>query len=129
MGVKFKRIYDPPTRGDGVRILVDGLWPRGWKKDDAAFDLWLKEIAPSAALRQWFGHRPERWAAFRERYFRELDDNPRTVSTLRAACRRNKTVTLLYAARDVKHNHAAALAEYLSGETRGGRRRARKPRH
>lgn len=135
ISIKIKRIYDPPARGDGVRILVDRLWPRGLKKADAAFDLWLKEIAPSADLRRWFGHRPERWETFRERYFRELDRNPEALAALHAAWKRNSNLTLLYAARDVSHNDAVALADYLRTGERGktnrraslaGRRRTRR---
>lgn len=116
MKIKTKRIYDPVARGDGVRVLVDRLWPRGLNKSDAKFDFWLKEIAPSAALRKWFGHRPDRWAEFRNRYFRELDRNPQTRAELRAARKRNKSLTLLYAAHDSKCNHAVALSEYLFAE-------------
>jgi len=116
MRIKLKRVYDPPARGDGVRVLVDRLWPRGLKKDDARFGLWLKEIAPSTALRQWFAHRPDRWTEFRERYFCELDRNPRALAALRTARKRNKSLTLLYAAHDTERNHAVALADYLSTE-------------
>lgn len=120
MRIKPKRIYDPPARGDGVRVLVDRLWPRGLKKDDAKFDLWLKEIAPSTPLRKWFAHRPDRWSEFRERYFRELDHNPGALAVLRAARKRNKSLTLLYAAHDTECNHAVALADYLSAEMKRG---------
>lgn len=120
MRIKVKRVYDPPARGDGVRVLVDRLWPRGLKKDDAKFDLWLKEIAPSTTLRKWFAHRPDRWAEFRERYFHELDRNPRARAALRAARKRNKSLTLLYAAHDTERNHAVALADHLSAEMKRG---------
>lgn len=127
MRIKPKRVYDPPARGDGVRVLVDRHWPRGLKKTDAVFDLWLKVIAPSTPLRQWFAHRPDRWVEFRERYFRELDHNSRALATLRAARKRNKSLTLLYAAHDTECNHAVALADYLSAKMkRGASNRARR---
>lgn len=127
MRIKPKRVYDPPTRGDGIRVLVDRLWPRGLKKSDVVFDLWLKEIAPSTPLRRWFAHRPDRWTEFRKRYFHELDRNPRALAALRAARKRNKSLTLLYAAHDTECNHAVALADYLSAEMkRGAGSRARR---
>ena len=113
MAVKLKRVYEPPQRDDGYRILVDRLWPRGIAKEKAGFDLWLKEIAPSDALRKWFGHDPTRWARFRERYFRELDKSIEAVAELRRHVRKG-TVTLLYAAKDEQFNNARALKEYLA---------------
>ncbi|UDL91779.1 DUF488 domain-containing protein [Mesorhizobium sp. PAMC28654] len=107
-----KRIYVPPASDDGQRVLVDRIWPRGVSKEDAALTLWLKEIAPSDELRKWFGHDPERWAEFRERYRVELDGNGEVVAELRNLLRHGK-VTLLYGAHDEAHNNAAALAEYL----------------
>ena len=114
--IRTKRIYDPPARDDGLRILVDRLWPRGLKKEDAIIDIWLKEIAPSDGLRRWFGHRPERWEEFRERYGRELDQNPEALAKLRAARTPHRNLTLLYAARDAEHNQAVVLAERLRGK-------------
>lgn len=113
MAIKLKRAYEPAKRGDGFRILVDRLWPRGVSKDAAEIDLWLKEIAPSPKLRKWFGHDPAKWTAFRERYFRELDEHPDAVDQIHAQARR-RTITLVYGARDEEHNHALALKDYLN---------------
>ena len=118
MDVKLKRAYDPPEAGDGTRILVDRLWPRGVSRDAAAIDLWLKEIAPSTALRKWFGHDPVKWPRFRERYFAELDGNPGAVEKLREEIRRGP-VTLVYGAKDRERNDAVALEEYLKTRSRG----------
>ena len=107
-----KRIYEPPAAEDGQRVLVDRIWPRGVSKEHAALTLWLKEIAPSDALRKWFGHEPERWAEFRERYGAELDGNGEAVAQLRGLLSKGK-VTLLYGAHDETHNNAVALAEYI----------------
>jgi uncharacterized protein YeaO (DUF488 family) len=112
MTIALKRIYEPVSRTDGMRILVDRLWPRGVKKDDAKIDLWLKDVAPSTALRQWFGHTPERWDKFRERYLAELSKNE-AVAQLRQLAKTTKRVTLLYAARDEEHNEAVVLADLL----------------
>ncbi len=106
--IKIKRVYEPAQRGDGYRVLVDRLWPRGLSKDKAEVDLWLKEVAPSPALRTWFGHKPERFAEFSKKYRAELKANP-AVEELRALVRKHKTVTLLYGARDTEHNHAVVL--------------------
>lgn len=113
MVIKLKRAYEVPESGDGFRILVDRLWPRGVSKDSARIDLWLKEIAPSAVLRKWFGHDPSKWTEFRKRYFRELDNNPKAVDQLREQARRG-LVTLVYGAKDQEHNDAVALKEYLA---------------
>ena len=112
--VSVKRVYEPPAKADGQRVLVDRIWPRGIAKTDAALTLWLKDIAPSDELRQWFGHDPERWAEFRKRYSAELDANDKAVAELRGLFRRGK-VTLLYGAHDAAHNNAVALAEYVQG--------------
>lgn len=111
--ITIRRCYDPPGRNEGQRILVDRIWPRGVRREDLAPDLWLKEIAPSAELRRWFGHDPEKWDAFRHRYFAELDGNPHAVARLRDRIATGP-VTLLYAARDEAHNNAVALRDYLS---------------
>ena len=111
--LRLKRAYEPAAEGDGRRVLVDRIWPRGVSKDEARIDLWLKEVAPSTALRQWFGHKPERWAEFRKRYRHELDNNGDAVAKLRALARRG-AVTLLYAARDTEHNQAVVLADFLA---------------
>ncbi|TPI21984.1 DUF488 domain-containing protein [Mesorhizobium sp. B4-1-1] len=110
--IAVKRVYEPPAKADGQRVLVDRLWPRGIAKKDAALTLWLKEIAPSDELRKWFGHEPERWPEFQKRYRAELDGNGDAVTELRALLGRGK-VTLLYGAHDEAHNNAVALAGYL----------------
>ncbi len=110
--LKLKRAYEPPARGDGVRILVDRLWPRGLQKDGAALDDWIKEIAPSPELRKWFGHDPERWGEFRRRYAAELRGSAEALERIRALARR-RPVTLIYAARDEAHNHALVLRDTL----------------
>ncbi|KPL82294.1 uroporphyrin-III methyltransferase [Thermanaerothrix daxensis] len=112
MEIRVKRVYAPATAEDGVRILVDRVWPRGMTREALHADLWLKEVAPSTALRQWFGHAPARWEAFKNRYFAELDANPQPVEHLLALAREQR-VTLLFAARDEAHNQAVALREYL----------------
>jgi uncharacterized protein YeaO (DUF488 family) len=110
--LRLKRAYDPPSADDGLRILVDRLWPRGLRRDQAALDAWLPEVAPSPALRRWFGHAPERWTEFVRRYTEELDAQPSAARALAARVRR-RTATLIYAARDPEHNHALALRRYL----------------
>ena len=100
------------VHGDGYRVLVDRLWPRGISKEKASWDEWLKNIAPSTALRQWFAHDPVRWDAFRKKYDEELDGNGEAVSHLLRLARKGK-VTLLYSARNTEHNEAAALRDYL----------------
>lgn len=117
--INIKRIYDEPADGDGQRILVDRLWPRGVSKERAAIDLWLKEIAPSPELRVWFNHQPERFAEFRQKYLDELAENP-AVTTLQTKQTEGGNVTLLYAAKDPKINHAAVLKEYLEQGTPSG---------
>jgi uncharacterized protein YeaO (DUF488 family) len=112
MKLQIKRAYDAPEKFDGARILVDRLWPRGLSRERAAVNLWLKEIAPSTELRQWYAHEPGRWPEFRRRYFAELDGNPEAVAELRAAIGKG-VATLLYAAKDAEHNNARALLEYL----------------
>ncbi|MER9019362.1 DUF488 domain-containing protein [Mesorhizobium sp. M0898] len=114
MELAVKRIYEPPAPDDGQRVLVDRIWPRGVRKEDAALTLWLKDIAPSNGLRKWFGHEPARFAEFQRRYRDELDRNGEAVAELRALLREGK-VTLLYGAHDEAHNNAVALASYLRG--------------
>ena len=120
MAIRLKRAYEPAKRGDGTRVLVDRLWPRGVSKESAKIERWLKEIAPSTALRKWFNHDPAKWGKFRERYFHELDRNAEVVNELRALAR-GRTVTLVYSAKDEEHNQAVALKEYLSRSAAGGR--------
>ncbi|HTP42857.1 MAG TPA: DUF488 family protein [Nitrospiria bacterium] len=110
--IKVKRVYEPPARDDGVRMLVDRIWPRGVAREALRLDQWCREAAPSAALRRWFGHDPKKWALFRRRYHAELARSPSAWRPLLEAARCGD-VTLLYAARDPEHNNAVALAEYL----------------
>ncbi len=113
--VKLKRSYEPAAESDGVRILVDRLWPRGVSKAKAAIDHWLKEISPSTGLRQWFGHDPARWQEFRRRYREELQQHAAVLEQI-AELARSGTVTLLYGARDEAHNNAVVLRDLLLGE-------------
>ncbi|MEP7311615.1 MAG: DUF488 domain-containing protein [Pseudomonadota bacterium] len=110
--IRIKRTYEPVARGDGRRVLVERLWPRGMKKEELNADAWLKDIAPTTALRKWFGHRVERWHEFRKRYRQELRANRAGWSSLLAASKRG-TVTLLYSAHDLEHNGAVVLRQYL----------------
>jgi uncharacterized protein YeaO (DUF488 family) len=110
--IRLKRVYEPPSPEDGVRVLVDRLWPRGLRKADAAIDRWMKDIAPSTELRQWFDHDPERWQEFRRRYARELRQHATTIDELHELAQ-HKTVTLVFGARDEEHNDAVALREVL----------------
>lgn len=113
MGViQIKRIYAPPTSDGGKRVLVDRIWPRGVSKKSAKLDLWLREIAPSAQLRKWFGHDPQRFCEFRDRYRKELEANRDAVDELHNLSRHDNA-TLLFAARDRRINHAVVLAEFL----------------
>lgn len=109
---RIKRVYEPLQGSDGTRVLVDRLWPRGITKARAHVDLWLKEIAPSPGLREWFGHDPGRWTEFRRRYRAELLDMDATVTRLEDLAALGR-VTLIYAAHDPVHNHAVVLADYL----------------
>jgi uncharacterized protein YeaO (DUF488 family) len=111
MTIKLKRAYEEPEKSDGFRILVERLWPRGVTKEKAEIDLWLKDIAPSAELRKWYGHDVEKWPEFKNRYQKELKDNKRLVEELRT--RAKKTITFVYAARDEEHNSAVVLKEYV----------------
>jgi uncharacterized protein YeaO (DUF488 family) len=116
--VKLKRAYEPVAADDGMRVLIDRLWPRGVKKADAAIDQWVKDIAPSTVLRKWFGHDPSRWAEFRRRYAVEVHRHPEQVSELRALARQGQ-ITLVFSARDEVHNDAVVLRAFLLGrETR-----------
>ena len=116
--VRIRRAYDPPEEADGFRILVDRLWPRGLRRDGAWIDLWLKEVAPSNALRQWFGHDPDRWTEFRTRYRAELRGSS-ALESLRAEAVRHRRVTLLFGARDVAHNNAVVLREICARDGAG----------
>jgi uncharacterized protein YeaO (DUF488 family) len=110
--IKLKRAYYAPEPTDGKRILVDRLWPRGVSKADAAVDEWIKEIAPSTALRKWFGHDPARWPEFRRRYLKELHQHPEQTHRLRALALQGP-ITLVFSARDEAHNDAVVLREFL----------------
>jgi DNA phosphorothioation-dependent restriction protein DptG len=110
--VKTKRIYDPVSPEDGKRILIDRLWPRGINKEEARIDEWLRDIAPSAELRKWFSHDPEKWQEFKKRYKEELKDKPELVRTLKAKAKKG-TITLLFASKDTEHVNAAVLKEVL----------------
>ncbi|ABW01137.1 DUF488 domain-containing protein [Caldivirga maquilingensis] len=111
MSIKVKRIYDRASSDDGVRILVDRLWPRGISREEAKVDLWLKDVAPSDELRRWFNHDPSKWIEFERRYFKELEGNPK-VAILKNMVKEGKTITLLYSAKS-QYNNAVALKEYL----------------
>jgi uncharacterized protein YeaO (DUF488 family) len=125
--IRIKRTYDAPARGDGRRILVERLWPRGMKKDALDADAWLKDVAPSTELRKWFGHRVERWKEFRRRYRRELDARSDAWEPILKAGKRHN-VTLLYSAHDVLHNGALVLRDYLLARQNDPARHARADR-
>jgi uncharacterized protein YeaO (DUF488 family) len=113
--IKLKRVYETPETSDGLRVLVERLWPRGMKKKTLNLDEWLKDVAPSSALRRWFGHDPARWDEFRQRYTAELNAHPAAWQPILEAAHKS-TVTLLFSSHDVEHNNAVALRAYL--ETR-----------
>ena len=112
--IKLKRAYERPAAADGVRILIDRLWPRGVRKADAAIDQWVKDVAPSTALRKWFGHDPARWQEFRRRYVEELRHHPEQLARLRALAKQGP-ITLVFAAHDERHNDAVVLRGLLLG--------------
>ena len=112
MSFRLKRVYDDPAKPDGWRVLVDRVWPRGLTKREAKIDDWLKEVAPSTRLRKWFGHDPARWVEFKNRYTAELKDHRGPLDQL-AHKAKGRTITLLFGAKDVEHNNAVALKEYI----------------
>lgn len=112
--VKLKRAYEPWSRDDGFRVLVDRLWPRGVSKEKAHLDLWLKEIAPSNALRKWFAHDPDKWEEFRKKYLKELQNSRGLVDQLKAIEKKHKTLTLVYGARDTQQNEAVILKDLIT---------------
>ena len=114
--IKLKRAYDSAGPGDGTRILIDRLWPRGVRKADAAIDIWAKDIAPSTALRKWFGHDPARWHEFRRRYSEEIHRHRDRVRELRSLARRER-ITLVFSAHDEAHNDAVVLRKILLGRS------------
>ena len=111
--IQLKRAYDDPSPDDGVRVLVDRLWPRGVSKEDAALDRWMKEVAPTTELRKWFDHDPEKWDAFRDRYAAELENHTEELAYLRETSRAG-TLTLVYGAKDTEHNDAVVLKDVLT---------------
>lgn len=115
--IRIKRVYEPVARGDGRRFLVERLWPRGMRKEALQLEAWLKDVAPSTALRKWFDHRVERWIEFQRRYRRELNANREAWLPLLEAAER-ATVTLLYSAHDLEHNAAVVLRDYLARRVR-----------
>ena len=117
MAIAIKRAYEPASAKDGYRVLVDGLWPRGMTKAQLKIDAWMKEIAPSAALRKWYGHEAEKWEAFRKRYRDELSKAPRKTLLAELVGRARKAqVTLVFAARDAERSNAAVIAEKIRDE-------------
>ena len=114
--IRLKRAYDEPSKQDGMRILVERLWPRGVSKEKAAFDLWLKDLAPSTELRKWYGHDPEKWDEFRKRYWSELGEKGDLLMLLKHRTTEG-TVTFVFAASDEERNSAVALKEYLEKKT------------
>ena len=110
--IELKRVYEKPSKNDGERILVDRLWPRGLKKEEAAVDAWMKDVAPSTELRKWFGHDPARWKVFQTRYRKELRERKDAVKELKQKTKKHK-VTLVYGARDEEHNAAIVLKGVL----------------
>jgi uncharacterized protein YeaO (DUF488 family) len=120
MMLKLKRAYEPKSQSDGTRLLVERLWPRGLSNAELRIDAWLKDVGPSTALRQWFNHDPDKWPAFRARYFRELDSRPEAWRPIVTAARRG-AVTLVYSSRDTEHNNAVALKDYLRPKIRKAR--------
>ena len=109
--VRIKRVYEPPQRADGVRVLVDRLWPRGLSKTQAKVDLWLRDVAPSDALRKWFAHEPAKWPGFQQRYVAELKDKTEELQRLK---QERRVITLVYAASDTVRNNAVVLARLLN---------------
>ncbi len=112
MPISIKRIYDAPSSDDGFRVLVDQLWPRGLKKEDARIDCWVKEIAPTTELRKWYSHDPEKWTEFKRRYFEELDEHSDIVTELITKIKEGK-VTFLFSSKELRLNNAQALKEYI----------------
>lgn len=125
--ITLKRAYDPPSKVDGTRVLVERLWPRGVSKGRLKVAHWFKDAGPTSKLRKWFDHDPDRWTIFRRRYFRELDRRPEAWRPILAAARRGH-VTLVYSSRDTEHNNAVALQQYLRWMMRPRSKRGTSPR-
>ena len=121
--LKLKRAYELVSKNDGMRFLVERLWPRGVSKTKLHLDAWMKDVGPTTELRRWFSHDPEKWSRFRARYFRELDSRPESWRPILSAAR-GHAVTLIYSSHDEEHNNAVALKEYLQAK----QRRRRPPR-
>lgn len=111
--IRVKRVYEPPQKEDGFRILVDRLWPRGLSKSRGKIDLWLREIAPSDDLRKWFSHDPQKWVAFQKKFNEELKGKEDLVKQVRAIEKDKGVVTLLYSTKETRYNNAVALGNYL----------------
>ncbi len=126
--IHLKRVYDKSDPGNGKRFLVERLWPRGIKKSEVHFDAWLKEVGPSTALRKWFGHDPDKWNEFRQRYFRELEKNSDAWEEIQSAARKGE-VTLIYSSHDAEHNNAVALKEFLEQKMRSTRDTGKTEQH
>ena len=120
--LKIKRVYDPPSPNDGKRILIDRLWPRGLKKEDAKVDDWIKEVAPSTELRTWYGHDPKKWSEFKRRFFSELQRRQDLVEGIVSASRKG-TVTLLFGSREERFNNAVALKEFVEARMSASERK------
>ncbi len=118
MNIRLKRVYEEKEKADGFRILVDRLWPRGIKKEDMHVDIWLKDIAPSTALRKWFNHDAAKWEVFKTKYKTELRQSE-VLDALKQLIKKHKTVTLVYSAKDEIHNQAAALKELIDKQQGG----------
>ncbi|OPZ44862.1 MAG: hypothetical protein BWY93_00214 [Euryarchaeota archaeon ADurb.BinA087] len=111
--IRTKRVYDTPDEGDGFRVLVERLWPRGMRKERAAIDLWMRDAGASPALRKWFAHDPAKWEEFEDKYFYELSEKPEVIDQLAGLAREHPVITFLFAAKDEEHNNAVALKQYL----------------
>lgn len=120
--IKIKRAYEAPSENDGMRVLVDRLWPRGIKKEDLDVDLWLKEIAPSEMIRKWFSHDPDRWEEFKSHYFEELREKDELLMPVVNA--KARTVTLVYGSKNTRINNAVALKEFIEREKYGSKKAA-----
>lgn len=116
--IRLKRAYDPPSRDDGKRILIDRLWPRGLKKEEANIDEWVREIAPSNALRKWFGHDPRKWETFKKKFFNELDEHEEIIEKILDILK-SSSITLVYASKEERFNNAIALKEYIETRMHG----------
>ena len=122
--ILLKRVYDPPSKTDGTRLLVERLWPRGMKKESLQLDGWLRDVAPSTELRKWFSHDPAKWPEFQRRYRAELDSHPEAWKPILAATKQGQ-VTLLFSSKDAEHNNVVALKDYLDSRRAGAPTRHR----